>query len=70
MKEETTRGSQISLAQGVSDTGRFEVTKYMVAGGVRKAPERLRCIPVRPSAWNKAVPDPVLQAEARLIAGN
>lgn len=42
----------------------------MIGGGVGKAPEGLSTVPERPSGGCKAAPDPALQAEASLIAGN
>lgn len=42
----------------------------MIEGAVGKAPEGLSPVPERPSGGCKAAPDPALQAEASLIAGN
>lgn len=50
--------------------GKFKETKYIIGGGVGKAPEGLSTVPERPSGGCKAAPDPALQAEASLIAGN
>lgn len=38
--------------------------------GVEEAPEGLCLVPVRASGGHRSGPDPVLQAEASLIAGN
>lgn len=42
----------------------------MVGGGVRMAPEGRSHVPERPPPEATTAPDPALQAEADLIAGN
>lgn len=42
----------------------------MIGAEVGKVPEGLSCVPERPSGGYPAAPDPALQAEADLIAGN
>ena len=75
LRQDPCPGLQISLAQGVSDrrevsvgeVGRQGLNKWL---GVEETPEGLCLVPVRASGGHCAGPDPVLQAEASLIAGN
>lgn len=60
-------GSHVSDGGEVCMGCRTE-TKYMFGG--RGSPERLRHVPIGASGSHCGGPDPVLQAEAGLIAGN